>query len=130
MPFRAKKLRVQLPCSVEGSLVEHAEDPALEHRQRPFPLQADTYFCTCYLTDLDYCHCSVVLPPFPEGLVEPDVLPLLRKRLEDRLAEIDLVADVVKKRMEAQLEDIAVAEQALRDRQAEGQEPDESSDRH
>jgi hypothetical protein len=50
--------------------------------------------------------------------VEPDLLPLLKKQLENRLAEIDLAADAAKKRTQASLDDIAAAEQALRDRQA------------
>jgi hypothetical protein len=126
MPFRAKKLRVQLPCSVEGSLLEFADNGAPEPGERAVLFEP----FTCYLTMLDYCHCSVVpeiLAEKPHRLVEPDLLPLLKKHLENRLAELELVAEVVKKRMKAQLDDIAVAEQALRDRQSrdQDQEPGE-----
>jgi hypothetical protein len=96
---------------------------------------------TCYLTWLDYCHCSYVPPPVyqpagcidsslksipvllmarSQGLVDPDLLPLLKKQLENRLAEIDLAAQAAKKRAQADLDDIAVAEQTLRDRAGEG----------
>jgi hypothetical protein len=141
MPFRARKLRVQLPCSAEGSVIDLADGesekaPAEERAYFPF---------TCYLTMLDYCHCSV-LPPrtYPpagcidsslkslpvvleaesERLVDPDLLPLLKKQLENRLAEIDLAADVAKKRTQADLDDIALAEQTLRDQRAEEQPGD------
>lgn len=138
MPFRARKLRVQLPCSAEGSVIDLA-DGGPEN-----VLAADSpYFPhTCYLTWLDYCHCSYVpRPTYPpagcidsslksiplmvmaesQRLVDPDLLPLLKKQLENRLAEIDVAADVAKKRTQADLDDIAVAEQTLRDRQAEGE---------
>jgi hypothetical protein len=147
MSFRAKRLRVQLPCSAEGSLVELAADGPLE--PGPRPLHADWPLSqTChYLTGLDLCVCSVIpqtqgpgppcfdsalnsapqalLAEQPQRLIEPDLLPLLKKQLENRLAELDLAAEVAKKRMEAHLDDIAVAEQALRDRRAQDQEPDE-----
>jgi hypothetical protein len=55
-----------------------------------------------------------------QGLVDPDLLPLLKKQLENRLAEIDLAAQAAKKRAQADLDDIAVAEQTLRDRAGEG----------
>jgi hypothetical protein len=141
MPFQAKKLRVQLPCAVEGSLVELADEELIGQAAQPAFWPA-----TCYLTNFDYCACSIVhpLPPTgcvpsgpppcidstlnslpkvllaeePRRLVEPDLLPLLKKQLENRLVELDLAAEVTKKRMEAQLDDIAVAERALRDRQA------------
>ncbi|SCG66469.1 hypothetical protein GA0070560_12356 [Micromonospora halophytica] len=114
MAFRAKKLRVQLPCGVEGSLVE-LDDQPVEH-------QVGTYVCTCSLTNIDWCNCSV-RPEYKllaGGLVEPELLPLLRKQLENRLAEIDLVAEMTKKQLQAQLSDIGVAEQALRDRREPG----------
>jgi len=151
MPFQAKKLRVQLPCSIEGSLVELADDEPLEPGPRPALVVAAAAFFpfTCYLTNLDYCHCSVppqgcipsgpppcidtglrslpqVLPAEqPQFLIEPDLLPLLKRQLENRLAELDLAVEAAKKRMEAQLDDMAVAERALRDRQAQDQEPGE-----
>jgi hypothetical protein len=59
-----------------------------------------------------------------QRLVDPDLLPLLKQQLEHRLAEIDLAADAAKKRTQADLDDIAVAEQTLRDRQAEEQSGD------
>jgi hypothetical protein len=141
MPFRARKLRVQLPCSAEGSVIDLADGGSENARA------ADVaYFdYTCYLTWLDYCHCSYVpRPTYPpagcidsslksipvmlmaelQRLVDPDLLPLLKKQLENRLAEIDLAADAAKKRTQADLDDIAVAEHALRDRQAEDQSGD------
>jgi hypothetical protein len=57
-------------------------------------------------------------------LVEPDLLPLLKKQLENRLAEIDLAAEAAKKRTQAHLDDIAAAEQTLR----EGDAGEASSD--
>jgi hypothetical protein len=137
MPFRARKLRVQLPCSAEGSVIDLAEGGS---EKAP---AADYFPFTCYLTNLDWCHCSVP-PTYPPAgcidsslksipvmlmaesprLVDPDLLPLLKKQLEHRLAEIDLAADAAKKRTQADLDDIAVAEQALRDRLAEEQPGD------
>jgi hypothetical protein len=140
MSFRARKLRVQLPCSAEGSVIDLAEGGS-----EKAPAADSSFFCTCYLTWLDYCHCSYVpRPTYPpagcidsslksipvmlmaesELLVDPDLLPLLKKQLEHRLAEIDLAADAAKKRTQADLDDIAVAEQTLRDREAEYQSGD------
>ena len=113
MAFRAKKLRVQLPCGVEGSLVE-LDDQLVEN-------QVGTYVCTCSLTNIDWCQCSVrPVMLLAGGLVEPELLPLLRKQLENRLAEIDLVAEMTKKQLQARLSDIDVAEQTLRDRREPG----------
>jgi hypothetical protein len=139
MPFRATKLRVQLPCSAEGSVIDIADGGS-----EKAPAADPGYFAfTCYLTWLDYCHCSVVPRYLPAGcidsslksipimlmaesqrLVDPDLLPLLKKQLENRLAEIDLAADAAKKRTRANLDDIAVAEQTLRDRRAEEESGD------
>jgi hypothetical protein len=141
MPFRARKLRVQLPCSAEGSVIDLAD-----YGSEKAPAEDRGYFpFTCYLTWLDYCHCSYVPPETypPAGcidsslksvpiyqlaeaqrLVDPDLLPLLKKQLENRLAEIDLAAEAAKKRTQAKLDDIAVAEQTLRDQTAEEQSGD------
>lgn len=134
MPFRARKLRVQLPCSEEGSVIDISDGGS---EKAP---AADYFPFTCYLTWLDYCHCSYVPEPTypPAGcidsslksipvmlraesqrLVDPDLLPLLKKQLENRLAEIDLAADAAKKRTQATLDDIAAAEQTLGDRRVE-----------
>lgn len=147
MPFQARKLRVQLPCSVEGSLVELADEGPREPgpAQRRLAAELPTLPHTCYsFTILDYCHCSipprtlpqlpvcieidlpslhlVALAEQPQRLVEPDLLPLLKRQLENRLAELGLTTEVVKNRMEALLDDIAVAERGLRDRQARDQD--------
>jgi hypothetical protein len=143
MPFRAKKLRVQLPCSAEGSLIELGDEEAAAEGARPLGILPVIGY-TCYLSSpLDYCACSQVpqvnLPPacidsalesLPlavqavQSLVEPDLLPLLKRQLEDRLAQMDLAVEVAKGRLRAQLGDIAIAEQALRDRQASEREQD------
>ncbi len=178
MSFRAKRLRVQLPCAEEGSLVEVAEEDLN---------------LSCQLTPLDYCGCSAnpptppppppccfgtgncatyfgtieTAPPGPPAptppppcpyppytcentyhptlpvgricddrffsqlikvrarpalLVEPEHLPLLRMRLEARLAEIDAVAQVARRQVEAGLHDIESAERALREREARDQQ--------
>jgi hypothetical protein len=143
MPFRAKKLRVQLPCSAEGSLIELGdEEAAAEGALPPGILPVIGY--TCYLSSpLDYCACSQVpavnvgpacidsaLESLPlavqavQSLVEPDLLPLLKRQLEDRLAQMDLAVEVAKGRLRARLGDITIAEQALRDRQALEREQD------
>ncbi|MEV5555052.1 hypothetical protein AB0L44_15490 [Nonomuraea wenchangensis] len=121
MSFRADRLRVQLPCGAEGSLVDAAGDEAAQ----PALAREGTYICTCYLTDLDYCHCSIVLTQERARLVSPEALPLLKKQLEHRLAEVDLLAEAAKRQLQAHLDDISRAEQALRDRQAEDQNRDE-----
>lgn len=145
MPFRAKKLRVQLPCSAEGSLIELGDEEAAAEGARP-PGILPVIGYTCYLSSpLDYCACSQVppvnVPPGPacidsaleslplavqavQSLVEPDLLPLLKRQLEDRLAQMDLAVEVAKGRLRARLGDIAIAEQALRDRQALEREQD------
>jgi hypothetical protein len=139
MSFRARKLRVQLPCSAEGSVID-LEEGGSEEAPAAYPGQVPF---TCLYTFIDACHCSVPLPYPPatcidsslkslpvmllaesQRLVDPDLLPLLKQQLENRLAEIDLAADVAKKRTQADLEDIAVAEQTLRDRRAEEQSGD------
>jgi hypothetical protein len=143
MPFQARKLRVQLPCSVEGSLVEIDGDGGQQQGQ----VVANLFLGTCYLTRLDYCACSVVNPPgcVPSGpppcieitldslkivpaeqrLVEPDLLPLLKQQLENRLVELDVATQVAKKRTRAWLDDIAVAERALREHRVQEGEPGE-----
>ncbi|MDA0638863.1 hypothetical protein OUY22_36090 [Nonomuraea sp. MCN248] len=115
MSFRASKLRVQLPCTAEGSLIDLADEEA------PQLAREGTYLCTCYLTNLDYCHCSVVLTREQAYLVSPDALPLLKKQLEHRLAEVDLAAEAAKKQLREHLDDIAEAERALTDRSAREQ---------
>jgi hypothetical protein len=147
MSFRAKKLRVQLPCSADGSLIELGEEePAAQGARQ----QAVVYHLgyTCYLSSpFDLCHCSqmpcdpsgpppcidsalesapqMLMAEAAERLIEPDLLPLLKRQLEDRLAQMDLAVEVAKNRLRERLGDIATAEQALRDRQAQGQEPGE-----
>ncbi|MEU4516414.1 hypothetical protein AB0G05_43580 [Nonomuraea wenchangensis] len=121
MSFRADKLRVQLPCGTEGSLVDAAADEAAQ----PALAREGTYICTCYLTNLDYCHCSIVLPQERAQLVSPEALPLLKKQLEHRLAEVDLLAAAAKRQLQDRLDDISRAERALQDRQAQDQPRDE-----
>jgi hypothetical protein len=75
----------------------------------------------CIEIDLPSLH-LVALAEQPQRLVEPDLLPLLKRQLENRLAELGLTTEVVKNRMEALLDDIAVAERGLRDRQARDQD--------
>ncbi|MFB4306791.1 hypothetical protein [Actinomadura sp. GTD37] len=141
MTFQARKLRVQLPCAVEGSLIEL--DDGEGGRQQPVPANARFFGNTCYLSaPFDICHCSV-LPPTPgcqpsgpppcidetlrslpqmvlaesaELLVDLDLLPLLKKQLENRLAELELAADAARERLRARLTDIGTAEEALRER--------------
>lgn len=192
MAFRAKRLRVQLPCGEEGSV--------LDRRMRLDVCQVQT----CYvLTRLDLCqpphltgipggpppHCRAFsqcgwfeTPPVcnypgsappqchhgtphpcdwfgtPHGPrqchdafqtlggpfeqceghhwfsvchhlgsivvlpteVDADALPLLRRQLELRLEEIEMAAEAAKAEVRAQLDDIAVAEQAVREHRGEG----------
>jgi hypothetical protein len=65
MPFRAKKLRVQLPCSVEGSIIDVA-DCGSENA----PAVPVLNIFTCYLSMLDYCACSVVPKTAPATCID------------------------------------------------------------
>ena len=139
MAFRAQKLRVQLPCSAEGSVVDLAAGDEREALRPDGPIAA-----SCMVTMLDYCHCSVMPPVhYPPAtcidsamdsrpvvmaieqrplLVEPEALPLLKKQLENRLAEMELAIEVVRARTTARLAEIAAAEQVLSERR--DQQPD------
>lgn len=140
MSFRAKRLRVQLPCTTEGSLVPN-DQPApgggVPGGVLPTgPVIAPSWAGTCMLSWLDYCHCSIEImlcdvstdtpcidsalasapaPAEPVRQVGADVLPLLKQQLEHRLAELDLVAALAKSHIQGRLDEIAEAEQALRE---------------
>ena len=200
MSFRARKLRVQLPCAGNDSLVEEAagDDPGEQwhpcilidtilpcapgtgmagpHCPQSYVSGTQphcaggviTYDCAASppLTPCrDFlnsqvpcghfesiggpCELNVSAPPqcgsdtCVEGLgspvvvaadeageirttVDADYLPILRQRLETRLAEIEHAARTARDRITGQLSHIARAEQAVQDR--EQQSPDAADD--
>ncbi|MDQ3933620.1 MAG: hypothetical protein M3340_03205 [Actinomycetota bacterium] len=69
-----------------------------------------------------HCYINTDLPVYvaAEGrgrsLVSPDDLPVLRGRLEQRMREVDAFAQKLKDRVQAQLDDLDRAEDALRER--------------
>ncbi|MFK4038908.1 hypothetical protein ACI2LC_24175 [Nonomuraea wenchangensis] len=76
MSFQASKLRVQLPY-------DGGDEPPAALMQSGARC---TYYCTCYLTNIDYCHCSLVAEDPARLVAGPEALPLLREELEQRLA--------------------------------------------
>ena len=185
MAFRSKRLRVQLPCSDPGTLVDvpAADEPGCRAPSvclfvgtAPPPPPTG---CCLSLTSLDLCQTQYGTPPclnaatrpphchyfdsqcnlfatpdcgasgggcyFPTGACQgfdtgtgcyaasvlvcraveltPEQLPLLRRRLEEQLEQIETEQRRAKERVEAQLEEIEAAEAALAERDAgEGDE--------
>lgn len=125
MEFRAKRLRVQLPCAGSGTLVE--PDDGLG---APAPHSA-----FCPPPPPPGCDAGTSAPPPPppcgvpsafggtdpwRGLWDPDDLPMLKNQLTLRLAELESAEEALiamRSQVEAHLRDVEVAEEAIRQRE-------------
>ena len=116
MPFRAKRLRVQIPCGAESVM---AGDCCFSTA-----VGCGTIFKTSATCDAGGGSCLEMIEPLPERFfVDSDCLPLLRKMLEMRLEQSEMVSKILEPHLEqsemvtahvrTQLKEIEIAEHAL-----------------